>query len=159
MKLETNKRGCKRRPRIRPSSAFHRDQCPPPAGCIAQPPRGLPTPQFRLSRLFGNQIIVEPHGPGRLRLSLRRLVFRSELRQKSGKTSLRIRGGGISSRNPDKTSATSGRLGAPRVSPAPLLPKSTLSRFAERLTQLVLDVEVRLQPDCSSNERPRSAFR
>jgi hypothetical protein len=32
-----------------------------------------PPPRFRLSRLPRNQIIVQPHGPGRLRLSLRRL--------------------------------------------------------------------------------------
>jgi hypothetical protein len=35
--------------------------------------------------------LVQPHGPNRLRPSLRRFVFRSELRQETGQTSLGIR--------------------------------------------------------------------
>ena len=61
------------------SSAFRQwgPACFAPDGCIAQAPAALrvPAPQFRLSRLPYNQIIVQPHGPGRLRLPLRRLGF------------------------------------------------------------------------------------
>jgi hypothetical protein len=92
------------------------------------------TPRFHQLRAQGLDL-QRLHGPGRLRLSLRRLVFRSELRQKLGE---------------DFPS----NQGWPYFEQ-----KSALLSFAERFTHLALDVEVLLQPDCSSNERPRSAFR